>query len=190
MKRCLPLLLPILLSACLGRQEAMVPTASFDFSPVAMSGQGALPTVEVNLPAWLNTGALQYRLLYRDPNQLQEYAHARWAGQPSALVQQRLRLRLAGAFAAAGEACRLQVQIQEFTHSFASSERSAGELRAELRMFDSQRRVLASRPFATSQPATTANASGGVAALAEAVDQLARETGAWVREEAKLARCR
>jgi len=189
MKKLLLLSFAVLLSACLGRQEAQAPTASFDFSPVTMTGQGPLPRVEVLLPAWLNTQSIQYRLLYRDPNQLHDYAYARWAGAPAALIQQRLRLRLAGALPAS-DACRLQVHLQEFVQTFASAERSHGDLRAELRMLDAQRKVLATRSVTATQPAASADARGGVAALADAVDQLAKEAGGWVRDDARLKSCR
>ncbi|HRE15797.1 MAG TPA: ABC-type transport auxiliary lipoprotein family protein [Rhodocyclaceae bacterium] len=183
------LLLALMLSACLGRQEAQSPTASYDFSPVAMSGSGPLPKVEVLMPAWLNTQTVQYRLLYRDPNQLHDYAFARWAGAPAALIQQRLRLRLAGSMVA-GSACSMQVNVQEFVQTFASAERSEGDLRAEVRMLDGQRKVLATRFITAIQPAPAADARGGIAALASAVDQLAKEAGSWVRDEASLKTCR
>jgi len=188
MKLPVILSLVVLLSACLGRQEAQAPTATYDFSPVALSTQGPLPRVEVQLPAWLNTQAMQYRLAYRDPNQLHDYAYARWAGAPSALIQQRLRLRLAGALAA--ENCRLQVSLQEFVQTFASTTQSAGDVRGELRLLDAQRKVLATRAIALRQAAPSADARGGVAALADTVDQLAKEAASWVREDARLKSCR
>lgn len=189
MKMFVALLMALLLSACLGRPEARSPASSFDFSPVGMQGHGPLPRIEVLLPAWLNTQSIQYRLLYRDPNQLHDYAHARWAGAPAALIQQRLRLRLAGTLPA-GAHCRLKIHVQEFSQTFANTERSAGDLRAELRMLDAQRRVLATRSFETVQPAPSADARGGVAALATAVDQLAKEVEGWVRDDVRLKECR
>lgn len=190
MSKYLAVLMTMMLAGCLGRQEAPVASATFDFAPLPVATpQGVLPAVDVVLPAWLNTQTVQYRLLYRDANELHEYAFARWAGIPSALIQQRLRLRLAGVLGS-DESCRLQVQLHEYSQNFASAERSDGVIRGEARVFDKQKRLLATRALAVAQPAASADARGGVGALAGAVDQMAIDITVWWRDDKRLAACK
>jgi cholesterol transport system auxiliary component len=176
----------------------------YDFGPRPEEPAGAapnraalvLPDVEVN--ASLDSTALLYRLGYEDPNQLRPYAYARWSAPPGELLRQRLRDVLGrerpvlDSAAAAALSRRggtpppvLRVELEEFSQLFDSPTASQGVLRLRCTLLENTaggERLVAQRSFAVQRPAPSADASGGVRALAAATDAAAQDIAAWLQQ--------
>lgn len=179
------------LSACsITRAGSEKAVNFYDFGSVAASVTAPdLPglALDVSLPSWLNSTAIHYRLRYHDANRLHEYALARWAGTPASLLQQRLRQQLGLPVLPGGVVapCRLSLDVQEFGQNFTSANASVALIVGEARLLSSTRQVLARRAIAIERPALTADAVGGVRALAAASDELAGQLRQWLQEQAK-----
>ncbi|MEJ8838645.1 ABC-type transport auxiliary lipoprotein family protein [Ramlibacter sp. AN1133] len=177
----------------------------YDFGPDAAAPASAtaparaaliLPDVEVS--GILETPALLYRLGYEDPNQLRPYAFARWSAPPGQLLRQRLRDVLGRdrpvLDSAAGAALArrggtpppvLRVELEEFSQLFESPTASQGVLRLRCTLLDNTsggERLLAQRNFNVQRPAPSADAPGGVRALAAATDAAAQDIAAWLQQ--------
>ena len=184
--------------------------ALYDFGPGAVAPASvdhraplpplALADVEApGLPEGSN--AVYYRLAYTDGQQLRPYSQARWSQPPAQLVQQRLReqlgqrraiLKADDGAAQAREPAQgnklplvLRTELEEFSHLFTSPSESAGVVRLRATVVEltpSGESLRGQRVFIVQQPARSANAAGGVAALAAASSQLAGELAAWVEQ--------
>lgn len=181
------------LSACALPERAASP-ALYDFGRGATAAQ---PPADARLPALavsvqttpaLDSSAMWYRLAYADEAQLRAYALARWAMPPADLLQQRVReiLGRQRVVLAADEGApqRLQLELQEFSQVFETPERSAGllRLRATLRQqTPAGERTVAQRSVVVQHPAVSADAPGGVRALAAASDAAVLELAQWLR---------
>ncbi len=150
--------------------------------------------LEVRAPLWLDSLAIQYRLLYAEPTRLREYTQARWAGPTAQIIQQRLMQKLA--LAPAGQSrsrCVLRVDIDEFSQRFETSGASRGVLLARAQLLDRSRAPVAAREIRIEEPAPTPDSHGGVVALTATVHRLALDLSAWeneLRVSGKLAGCR
>lgn len=171
----------------------------YDFGPEASAVQpnrdanAALPAAatrpplalyDVAAPASLDGTAVLYRLNYANGQELRPYGLVRWSMSPARLLQQRLRqtLSVAGPVVALGDsvsALRLRVELEEFSHQFASASQSQGVVRLRATLLDDLG-LLAQQTFNAQSTATSADAPGGVAALTRAADTAASEIGAWV----------
>lgn len=163
--------------------------ARYDFGPLPDNSSAPLRsqplTVEVRAPAWLDATGVSYRLAYVDPARLREYAHARWVGPPTQLIQQRLLRQLGLTMPGqGGGGCVLRLEIAEFSQQFLDPEHSQGVLQGRVSLLGRSRQVLVELPVDISRPATTQDARGGVAALSASIGQLALDLRAW---EARLA---
>ena len=184
--------------------------ALYDFGPGAVAPASvdhraplpplALADVEApGLPEGSN--AVYYRLAYTDGQQLRPYSQARWSQPPAQLVQQRLReqlgqrraiLKADDGAAQAREPAQgnklplvLRTELEEFSHLFTSPSESAGMVRLRATVVEltpSGESLRGQRVFIVQQPAKSADAAGGVAALAAASSQLAGELAAWVEQ--------
>ena len=184
--------------------------ALYDFGPGAVAPASvdhraplpplALADVEApGLPEGSN--AVYYRLAYTDGQHLRPYSQARWSQPPAQLVQQRLReqlgqrraiLKADDGAAQAREPAQgnklplvLRTELEEFSHLFTSPSDSAGVVRLRATVVEltpSGESLRGQRVFIVQQPARSANAAGGVAALAAASSQLAGELAAWVEQ--------
>ena len=184
--------------------------ALYDFGPGAVAPASvdrraplpplALADVEApGLPEGSN--AVYYRLAYTDGQQLRPYSQARWSQPPAQLVQQRLReqlgqrraiLKADDGAAQAREPAQgnklplvLRTELEEFSHLFTSPSDSAGVVRLRATVVEltpSGESLRGQRVFIGQQPAKSADAAGGVAALAAASSQLAGELAAWVEQ--------
>lgn len=184
------------LSGCATVQRPTV----YDFGPGAvapvpsqrMAGLPALVVADVEAPTALDGTAVMYRLVYADAQQLRPYALARWSMPPAQLVRQRLReqlglrrMLLSPGDAGAAVAGTLRVEVEEFSHLFASADTSAGivRLRASFqRTLPGGERVLVQRSFVLQRPAGSQDATGGVRALAAATDAVIAELDAWLQQ--------
>jgi len=201
MRRLLAFAALVWLAGC-ATPDKPVRATLYDFGPVLtptpVSAQALPPLVlaEVEASGALDGSSVLYRLGYADANQLRPYAHARWSAPPPRLVRQRLREQLSrerpvldlgeGAALARGSGAMpriLRIELEEFSHFFESQTQSWGLLRLRVTLMENTpagEKLLAQRSLVVRQPAASADASGGVRALAAATDAAAGEIGQWL----------
>lgn len=191
------LLLAATLAGC-GTSSA-TRSAVYDFGPGAtqpaignrMAPLAPLVLAEVETSVALEGNAVLYRLAYSDAQQLRPYAQARWTMPPAQLL--RLRLRellgqrrsvLTPADAVAPGTLALRLELEEFSHYFASAHSSSGlvRMRATVSRTGSPAKPLAQTSFVLQKPAATLDAAGGVQALAQASDALIAQLDAWLQQ--------
>ena len=195
------------LAGCGALPEKPARSTLYDFGPglvapaaaAAPSAANSLPTLalaEVESSARLEGTQVLYRLGYADANELRPYGHARWSVAPTQLVQQRLRSALSAnrtvlgteesatlARAQGNRPNTLRIALDEFTHYFASPTSSTGLVRLRATLVQGTAggdRVIAQRSFMAQRPAPSADAAGGVKALAAASDAAIAEIVVWV----------
>ncbi|BDT69194.1 hypothetical protein os1_33840 [Comamonadaceae bacterium OS-1] len=200
--KCLFGLVFLALGACSALPDKPLRAVQYDFGPGSTTAvaAGSLPPLalaDVEAPGLSDGGtAVVYRLGYADAQQLRPYTQARWSVPPAQLVGQRLRDVLGqrravlGASDSAalarttGPAPRLlRMELQEFTQVFQSPAASTGLVRLRATLVESTLlgdSLLAQRAFSVQRPAPSADAPGGVRALAAATDALAQELDAWL----------
>ncbi|WP_295956521.1 ABC-type transport auxiliary lipoprotein family protein [Rhodoferax sp.] len=200
--KCLFGLVFVALSACSALPDKPLRAVQYDFGPSTTTAMAnaSLPTLalaDVEAPGMSDGGtAILYRLGYADAQQLRPYTQARWSVPPAQLVGQRLRDVLGqrravlGASDSAalarttGPAPRLlRLELQEFTQVFQSPVASTGLVRLRATLVESTLlgdSLLAQRSFNVQRPAPSADAPGGVRALAVATDALAQELDGWL----------
>lgn len=205
MSRAIPVLLAVLLAGCSALPDKPQRPAQYDFgpgpvAPVPTDRRAPLPPlalaeVEASGPLEAATGVL-YRLAYADAQQLRPYALARWSMPPAELVRQRLREQLGQrrTIVSAGEGAAmlrsdgrqplvLRIELEEFSQLFSAPATSSGLVRLRATVVDNLpagEQVLAQRQVIVQRPAPTADAAGGVRALAEATDAAALELSQWL----------
>ncbi len=147
------------------------------------------------------SNAVLYRLAHAQAQQLRPYSLARWSQPPAQLVQQRLReqlgqrraiLKAEDAAAQARDIAQggrlptlLRVELEEFSHIFSSATESAGVVRLRATLFDVTRAgesLRGHQVFTVRAAARSADAAGGVAALADASNQAALQVAQWVEQ--------
>ncbi len=185
-------LLGVLLAACSLGPSKDVP-ATYDFGPSRNhSGdtkiRGSLLVQGIAAPVWLETQAVVYRLNYQHAARQQVYAQSRWAAPPASLLAQRLRARLAdstagGVISIADNAradYALRIDLDDFSQVFDSVNASRAVVVARASLVDTAKRtLLAQKSFTIERAAVSANAEGGVRALAAAADELIEAVAAW-----------
>jgi len=194
------------LAACSVLPDKPVRATQYDFGPgavaVAPLPAAPLPPVvlaDIDTTSTWDGAALLYRLGYADGHQLRPYAQARWSAPAPQLIRQRLREQLArqrpvlepaegAALArAAGAMPRvLRLQLEEFSHWFETPSDSWGLLRLRVTLTENTpagERLLAQRSVAVRRPAPSADAPGGVRALAAATDAAAEEIASWLQQQ-------
>jgi cholesterol transport system auxiliary component len=198
-------LLPLLalgVAGCSALPSKPTRPTMYDLGPLAAEpsatapARAALVLPDVEVSGVLETPALLYRLGYQDPNQLHPYAYARWSAPPGQLLRQRLRDVLGrerpvlDSAAAAALVRRggspppvLRVELEEFSQLFESPTASQGVLRLRCTLLENTgggERFVAQRTFNVQRPAPSADAPGGVRALAAATDAAAHDIAAWL----------
>jgi len=135
-----------------------------------------------------------YRLAYSDAQQLRPYSLARWSMTPAQLLRQRLReqlgqrravLNAAQGVVADKPAMVLHLELDEFSQLFETAQQSSGlvRLRATLGQGgQGSQRLVAQRSFIVQRPAASADAEGGVRALAAATDAVIAEIAQWLQQ--------
>lgn len=197
----------LMVTACGALPDKPSRTTLYDFGPglatanASIAGNPAPSLAPISLPEIdasmrLDGTQLLYRLGYADANELKPYGQARWSLAPSQLLRARLRDALAARRTVLGpeEAATiarsegrvpdtLRVSLDEFSHYFESPASSVGlvRLRATLvRGGPGGDRILAQQSFTVRSPAPSADAAGGVKALAAASDKIVADLTAWV----------
>jgi cholesterol transport system auxiliary component len=200
--------LALLLAGCGALPDKPARSTLYDFGPglaatatatAANPPAAALPTLalaEIESNARLDGTQILYRLAYADANELRPYGQSRWSLPPAQLLRQRLRDALTERRTVLGpeESATiartegrvpdtLRISLDEFSHYFETAGSSVGlvRLRATLiRGTTGGDRVLGQRTFTVRRPAPSADAPGGVKALAAATDAAVAEVVQWV----------
>lgn len=179
------------LSAC--STPSVVTPSVFDLGTVKFGplASGAVDMrVEVSATPALASTDMVYRLLYDDAQVWRRYANSRWAATPAQLVQERLRVGLLAAPAVNGVggvggtavSRNLSVRVLEFSQWFDRPDSSRAVIQVEARLY--QNGILqVQQLMQVEAPASSANAAGGAAALAQASDELANRLLNWQGEQ-------
>lgn len=194
MKKSLALLAVLMLAACSLGPEKKDAAASYDLgaaSAIAPVSPRIRPSVLVHAvaaPDWLESNAIVYRLNYQDATRQLSYANSRWAAPAAAMLTQRLRAQLAaasdGGIVNIADGARadyaLRVELEEFSQVFDTAATSRAVIVARASLVSVARRTLqAQKTFAIDKPSASANAEGGVRALAGASSELVDAIVAW-----------
>ncbi len=190
------LLITLVLTGCaLPLPDKPVRPQPYDLGPAlpaaadAQTTGPALALDPVVAPAAIDGTQIIYRLAYTDGGQQpRPYAQARWTMAPPQLLTQRLREALSArrpvVEAGTGLApLELRAELDEFAHVFSAPNASEGVVRLRVTATAPAARtdrLLGQRTFTVRQPAATADAPGGTAALRAAADEAVRQVVAWV----------
>lgn len=145
-----------------------------------------LSIVDIQVPGWLDSSLIFYRLSYANEQQPRPYAQARWSMPPGQLLQQHLKSRIAQAggavltpSSAASNVPVLRIEADDFTQVFSSPAQSIGQVSLRASVFR-ERTLVAQRSFTRQAAAPSADAAGGVRALADAGDAALGDVIAWL----------
>jgi cholesterol transport system auxiliary component len=182
-----------------------VRATAYDFGPGASAPSAAAATpsatvvlADIETSSTFDGSALLYRLGYADAHQLRPYANARWSAAPPQLIRQRLREQLgqgrpvldlseSASLARSGGAMPrvLRIELEEFSQLFDSPSQSWGLLRLRVSLFANDaagEKLIGQRDIVKREPAPSADAAGGVRALAAATDAAAAEISQWLQQ--------
>lgn len=194
------MLLMLLLAGCFGGTTGQIEPAYYDipvnFSKASvLSGSGNKPSnqaavlavrqVKVQAPVWLNSPAMQYRLLYADTERRLSFTESRWVAPPADMLELALKRRnspLENRLEAEG--CRLHVDLDEFIQVFdlPDSSRALVELRASL-VSSRNGKLMAHRRFIQASSAGN-DAKSGVAAFVVALRSVSTDIDEWLAQMA------
>ena len=183
MRNALLIFSVLLLAACGAGTKSVSNVAYYDLGAVQPAPNnrivGSLRSIDVFAVSWLDSPAMQYRLLYSANQRRQNYAESRWVAPPPQLLGHALKKRMLS-----GEgtgACRLRVDLDEFLQVFDSAKSSQASIEALVQLVaPAGGEILARRSFSLSRPAASADAAGGVAAMGQAVEALSTELHDWL----------
>lgn len=183
-----PIVLTVFLAVagCVGVPRAPLNVARYDFGPPVKATESTMQVplreVEVIVPSWLDTPQLQYRLLFADATQRRSYAESRWVAPPGELLEALLRRQLmADGSAPANGGCMLRVDLDELLQVFHTPQRSEGLIELQVSLVAPRGgAVVARNKFAVAKPAATADARGGVDAVAAAATAVAQRLQDWL----------
>ena len=182
------LLAACLLGGCVTSRGA--PQTVFDLGIAAPPQNAALPALIVadpNVPPWLDSFEMFYRLNYANDHQLRPYTNSRWSMPPAQLFTQRLRSSIAAAGGtvlsptenASNVPLTLRLDADDFSQIFDSADRSAGVITIRASLF-AQRELIAQKTFSIRAEAPSSDAGGGARALASASDMLIADLLQWL----------
>lgn len=180
----------LLLTGCATNKQA---ATLYDLGPLRPDTSNArlpaLPPIsiaDVQAPASLDSTTLFFRLDYANDQQPRPYAHNRWSMPPAQLLTQRLKSRIAQAGGtplpasdgAAGVPV-LRIEADDFMQIFTAPGQSTAQASMRAALFQG-RTLIAQKTFIRQAPAPSADAAGGVRALAAASDAIITEMMAWL----------
>lgn len=177
------LLAVLLLAGCGAGSKSISTVAHYDLGAMQPAPNNrivaSLRSIDVFAVSWLDSPAMQYRLLYTANQRRQNYAESRWVAPPAELLGHALKKRMLSG--EAGGACRLRVDLDEFAQVFDSAKSSRAQLEVRVQLVaPGSSEILARRSFGLSRPSGSADAAGGVAALAATVEALSAEMHDWL----------
>jgi cholesterol transport system auxiliary component len=181
-----------ILAGCASSRNS-TPSTVFDFGPPTPGQQAGAPAampaivvMDATGPAVLDNERMYYRLNYADALEARTYANSRWSGNPLSLVTQRIKARLAqsgmkvlSATDASTGVPILRMDVDDFSHAFASASQSEGQLMLRASLFNDHR-LVDQRSFSRHTQAASADAAGGARALAASTDAVAADILAWL----------
>ncbi|WP_293005046.1 ABC-type transport auxiliary lipoprotein family protein [Nitrosomonas sp.] len=144
---------------------------------------------EAAAPAWLDSTAIHYRLLYDNPAQSYAYANSRWIAAPATLLTQQIRNRIVTntpeqVLKDSGTAKAdyvLQIELDEFTQLFDTTDSSHVVVSLRVSLIErNSRKLFAQKDFSTIESSPSADAAGAVFALNSASDKLINELVSWL----------
>lgn len=186
-----------LLSGCAG-PKGEASAERFDLGSAAAAAAESAPTgvpvwlASVHAPSSLDGTHMLYRLDYSNSLQSRAYAQARWSMPIPELLEQRLRQRLSRAHAVLNPADGVQgrthgvilrVELEDFSQAFSAADRASVQVRLRATLSSWRggvEHLLVQRSFQATQPCASADATGGVRALAHATDQVLGELEQWL----------
>lgn len=182
-KKLLLLLCVATLAACGGGAKSISNVAYYDLGAVKAAPNNrivaSLRSIDVFAVSWLDSSAMQYRLLYAANQRRLNYAESRWVAPPAELLGHALRKRMLSGEASG--ACRLRVDLDEFAQVFDAAKASRVVLEARVQVVEpAGGEILARRSFSLSRPASSADAGGGAAAMAGAVEAFSTAMHDWL----------
>jgi cholesterol transport system auxiliary component len=180
----------ILLTGCsITRPES---ATLYDLGPLRTKQALALPALppisvaDIQVPAWLDSTMIFFRLNYANDQQPRPYAHARWTMTPAQLLQQHLTSRIAQAGGVALPAAdgalnvpMLRIEADDFTQSFDTPAQSVGQIGLRASVYRG-RTLVAQKSFGRQAPTPSADADGGARALAAASDAIISDVIVWL----------
>ena len=172
----------ISLAGCGGNAAAPAPR-TFDLGFAAPGVRlPALRVTSLRAVAPFDGVQMYYRLAWRNPSELADYAHSRWAAPPAELIRKQL-LRAAGEGSAK---CGLEIELQEFTQVFASREASVARIELRASLANSSARI-ATRGVTVVEPGAGSDAASGAAAMARAAERVLGDLAGWIGTQAGCA---
>ncbi|MDQ9169170.1 ABC-type transport auxiliary lipoprotein family protein [Oxalobacteraceae bacterium R-40] len=148
----------------------------------------ALSVAHIDAPSWLDSTRMFYRLAYANEQQPRQYSGSRWITPPAQLFEQRLKSWIGqegnmvlSASAGAMRVPVLQIEVDEFTQIFESPAQSAAHVTVRAAVIQN-RILIAQQTFTKQVPAPTADAPGGVRALADASDAVIADMMRWLAQ--------
>ena len=163
-----------LIAGCGGNATHAVPR-TFDLGVTPPAAKFPALRVSSRAVAPFDGVQMYYRLAWRNPSEIADYAHSLWAAPPAELLRKQL-LRSAGE--GPGQ-CTLEIEVQEFTQVFSSKEASEARIEMRVALATGPLRI-ASRGVTVIEPNAGAEASSGATAMARAADRALGEIAAWV----------
>lgn len=152
---------------------------------------GPFKLLDISAPAVLDSDGIVYRLDYADARQPRTYASSRWSATPAQLLTQRLRTLLGarGTVISGGDpvpAPVVKVELIDFEQVFDKPGQSRGivAFRATMLQRGGQ---FSQATFNADAPAPSADAAGGVRALAQASDAALAQLIDWLARQPLVA---
>jgi cholesterol transport system auxiliary component len=184
--------LALLVSGCASNKTTGA-NSQFDFGPlgapaaqVTQAPLAAIIVMDATGSPTFENERMVYRLNYNDPLQARTYANSRWSANPLLLVTQRIKSRLAQAgvkvLSATDSSTNipiLRIEVDEFSHAFASTSASEGRLILRASLFNGHA-LFDQKTVMRATPAPSADAAGGAFALAASTDAAAADIIAWL----------
>lgn len=163
----------LLVSAC---SKNVAPPARHDLGVAAApKNLASAAQIVVTAPDWMNGQHIHYRLLYSSASQVRSYNLDRWLAPPPELLRQR--------FLSDGinHNVPLEIELLEFEQQFSSTLLAQASLRLVVRAYSPvEHRLIAGRHFSLKKACPSADAKGGVAALADLVKAASSQIGIWL----------
>ncbi len=188
-------LLLLLLAGCNIIPRAPTPISTFDFGPLAQSeylrpvpSPIQIQFAGVTAPAWLDTQAMRYRLIYHHPAQTHVYANNRWAAPPASLLTERIKQHIASwqnlpdrrDNHARPATYILKIELEDFVQVFDAVNRSHVNVSLRASLFERDTRlIVAQQRFSEMESTSSADASGAAKAFIAISNQLAAELIQW-----------
>jgi cholesterol transport system auxiliary component len=186
-------ILALAVAGCASSSKNTGANTQFDFGPlgapatqVAQAPMAAIIVMDATGSPTFENERMVYRLNYNDPLQARTYANSRWSANPLLLVTQRLKSRLAQAGVKVLSATDssnnipiLRIEVDDFSHAFASTTASEGQLTLRASLFNGHA-LHDQKTFTRATPASSADAAGGARALAASTDAVATDIIGWL----------